>query len=202
MTNNELEVSEELWQIALSVVAEFLLANRSCKEYELIQHLQQNIAYTWSQDVLLSLFQKHFIVRHCVFKLNRTWPQDKGLCIRMTPVDIIVELRGAPGVEQLPGEVSASLEAFYFDKKRFYDTKAEEVAELIADFWKRYDAFTQQSEAYQVLGLQEGAEWGEVKQRYRSLAMEAHPDRGGDPQAFARIREAYEQLKLQKGPAP
>jgi len=51
---------------------------------------------------------------------------------------------------------------------------------------------------YQVLGLQPGAEQAAIKQAYRRLSMEHHPDRKpGDATAgatFARISQAYEVL--------
>lgn len=51
------------------------------------------------------------------------------------------------------------------------------------------------SEATAVLGLV--GEWGpsEVKRQYRRLAAVAHPDVGGEAEAFRRVREAYELLE-------
>lgn len=44
-----------------------------------------------------------------------------------------------------------------------------------------------------VLGVKATATKEEIKSRYRVLAKENHPDRGGDPAKFAKISEAYEQ---------
>ncbi len=35
----------------------------------------------------------------------------------------------------------------------------------------------------------------ELKQRYRRLAMQHHPDRGGDPRIFMKLNREYEQIK-------
>lgn len=43
------------------------------------------------------------------------------------------------------------------------------------------------------LGVKATATKDEIKARYRVLAKENHPDRGGDPAKFAKISEAYEQ---------
>jgi DnaJ-class molecular chaperone len=47
---------------------------------------------------------------------------------------------------------------------------------------------------YDVLGLDKGASSGEIKKAYHKLAREHHPDKGGDPEKFKRVQEAYEIL--------
>lgn len=44
---------------------------------------------------------------------------------------------------------------------------------------------------WEVLGLNHGAYTGEVQARFRELAREHHPDRGGDVARFAEITAAY-----------
>lgn len=46
-----------------------------------------------------------------------------------------------------------------------------------------------------VLGLSQGATMKEVKARFRALAHEHHPDKGGDPEIFMELLEAYEKIK-------
>ena len=48
--------------------------------------------------------------------------------------------------------------------------------------------------AWSVLGLAAGASLDEVKRAYRKLALETHPDRGGDAEAFTEVQRAYERL--------
>lgn len=47
---------------------------------------------------------------------------------------------------------------------------------------------------YEELGLSRSATDDEIRQRYKSLAQEHHPDRGGDEEKFKRIKRAYEIL--------
>lgn len=51
------------------------------------------------------------------------------------------------------------------------------------------------AEAYETLGLDPGADLEAVRRAYRERAKETHPDCGGDPEAFIRVREAYERLR-------
>ncbi|HEV7235487.1 MAG TPA: J domain-containing protein, partial [Ktedonobacteraceae bacterium] len=44
-----------------------------------------------------------------------------------------------------------------------------------------------------ILGVESTATKDQIKARYRELAKQNHPDRGGDPVKFAKITEAYEQ---------
>lgn len=47
---------------------------------------------------------------------------------------------------------------------------------------------------YEDLGLSKNATPEEIRKAYRSLARQHHPDKGGDPEQFKKIQEAYEVL--------
>jgi len=47
---------------------------------------------------------------------------------------------------------------------------------------------------YSVLGIDRTAAQDEIKRAYRKLAMRHHPDRGGDPEYFQQIQQAYDTL--------
>ena len=52
-----------------------------------------------------------------------------------------------------------------------------------------------------LLGVSLSATTGQIKRAYRRLALELHPDRGGDPAAFQRLVEAQQVLLAQPFPA-
>lgn len=48
---------------------------------------------------------------------------------------------------------------------------------------------------YTTLGLSPGASQGEIRCAYLTLATKHHPDRGGDPDYFANVTNAYNAIK-------
>jgi len=54
---------------------------------------------------------------------------------------------------------------------------------------------TTKRDYYEVLGVGKSASADEIKKAYRRLAVEHHPDRGGDEVKFKEVSEAYEILK-------
>ena len=45
---------------------------------------------------------------------------------------------------------------------------------------------------YNTIGVNETATQDEIKKAYRKLAIEHHPDKGGDENKFKKISEAYD----------
>ncbi len=50
-------------------------------------------------------------------------------------------------------------------------------------------------ECFNVLNFTEVPTMDELKKRYRTLAKENHPDRGGDPEKFEQITKAYKEAE-------
>lgn len=55
---------------------------------------------------------------------------------------------------------------------------------------------------HEVLGVPRGASEDEVRRAYKKLALQHHPDRGGDPEKFKELSAAHEQLTEGPGPGP
>ena len=47
---------------------------------------------------------------------------------------------------------------------------------------------------YEILGVTESATQDEIKKAYRKLAVEHHPDKGGNEETFKKISQAYDTL--------
>lgn len=59
---------------------------------------------------------------------------------------------------------------------------------------QRRETLSSESEYYKLLGIDVNASVDDIKKAYRKLAMQTHPDKGGDPEAFKKLNEAYETL--------
>mgnify|MGYP003323485044 CR=1 FL=1 len=51
---------------------------------------------------------------------------------------------------------------------------------------------------YSVLGVEQTASDQDIKSAFRKLAVQYHPDRGGDENKFKEINEAYDKIKTQE----
>merc|ERR1712048_1158089 len=52
--------------------------------------------------------------------------------------------------------------------------------------------------AYAILGVSSGATDSEIKKAYRLIAMQCHPDKGGDKEDFQELHNAYEKIMEQR----
>lgn len=57
---------------------------------------------------------------------------------------------------------------------------------------------------YEILGITQGASDEEIKKAFRKKAVQLHPDKGGDPEEFKKINDAYNNLttKTQQAQGP
>ena len=55
---------------------------------------------------------------------------------------------------------------------------------------------------FETLGVKPGASDEEIKKAYRKAAIQNHPDKGGDPENFKKINDAYNNLTNKKEPFP
>lgn len=67
-------------------------------------------------------------------------------------------------------------------------------AEILDRAFTGFVALPSPEQPWQVLGVQMSATRAEIEQAYRRLAMQHHPDRGGDASEMARINAAREAL--------
>jgi hypothetical protein len=90
-------------------------------------------------------------------------------------------------------EESRALLVAYLDRR---DPSWSEHAQTDADAWRRASSGGKMSEqeAYQILGLEAGANAADIGRAHRTLMKKLHPDQGGSTYLAARINEAKEIL--------
>jgi len=79
------------------------------------------------------------------------------------------------------------------------ESTEEETVEFNAEQTSNDIFVIEPTKEYETLGLDPDATDAEVKTRYRELLKEHHPDMGGDPKNFMKIRKAY--LKIMESRA-
>lgn len=137
------------------------------------------------------LFRAHFLLFHALYELRDRLSSAKqgllqieALCIRRLP--------WSAGDSALT--TADPLRAYYLDWTNLDATTQDDVCELIASFWNRLDRFDNRAQALAELGLEDPVDNETIKLAWRRLAMEHHPDRGGDNERLQAINAAVDCL--------
>ncbi len=165
------------------------------REYDLMTALDQRCVAGFGQTAFvdhLSMFQSHFLLFHSLYVLRDRLHQygEAGLDIHC------LSIRLTPFAEQGNGLLQAHdpLRNYYLDLANIDKTDAEEVEQLLGNFWRRFIAVDERQQALQRLGLSDPIDYIEIKSQYRRLVMKHHPDRGGDHDRLLQINEAMQIL--------
>jgi DnaJ-domain-containing protein 1 len=163
-------------------------------EYALIRALRARGFFTFLPAPPAAphqLFRAHFLLFHALYVLrDKLRAARRGeltiaaLCIRLDAWQ--------PGDSVLAAH--DPLAAYYLDWANLEGTTQEDVNELIASFWKRFSSLDNRSAALAELGLEDPVSDEVIKRAWRRLAMEHHPDRGGDKQRLQAINSAVDHL--------
>jgi len=164
-------------------------------EYELIRILRQTDCQAMPQGSLLeplNLFRAHFLSYHILYRLRERLWTERSAHLVISPLAITLQpyQAGAQAVAE-----HDPLREVYMNLGRLQTTTAEDVWELLGKFWTRFNASEQRRAALNVLGLDDPVDYAAIKRRYRQLAMQYHPDRGGDAEQLQAIHKAMDTLK-------
>jgi len=83
-------------------------------------------------------------------------------------------------------EMNRALDEYILRQMCFKSEIVDEIARLHEDC------------AYAILGVSSDATDGEIKKAYRLIAMQCHPDKGGDKEDFQELNNAYEKIMEQR----
>ena len=65
---------------------------------------------------------------------------------------------------------------------------------MLASFWNKINRYDNRDAALAELGLKDPVDDKTIKQEYRKLVMQHHPDRGGDKDKLQKINDALTSL--------
>lgn len=166
-------------------------------EYALIQHLQDSGVEPFSllgMHKTHELFQAHFMVRHALYRLQQNYHDNRRfhLVIELTKLTRLPwQESSATGISDKPD----ILRQYYLDLNNLLITTPDDVNTLLSSFWQRFLAQDHKVEALRVLGLSVNADFPSIRRRYRQLAQQYHPDKGGNTARFQALQDAMATLE-------
>jgi len=164
-------------------------------EYELILALESSGNPDFNASCLrnnLSLFQTHFFLFHSLYQCHeQLWHSGDGR-IEISPLRIQLLTISNPANTALTAH--NPLRDYYLNIANLNDTDANDVDELLGKFWQRFVRNDERNNALAELELNDPVDWVTIKTQHRRLAMQHHPDRGGDEQRLQAINAAMDVL--------
>lgn len=168
-------------------------------EYQLLKHCEQTGLFdhvTSRGD--LQLFHKHFLLMNALYQLQHRLWQEEHLWLTISALQI--QLQSAAQRYSTTHEPAAQahgpLAEYYLDWTNYQDADEQSVAQLLADFWQQFYHPHARDQALAQLHIEPGtATPALIRRQYQRLALRHHPDRGGNPERFIAIRQAYELLR-------
>ena len=170
-------------------------------EYELINQLKKPPYCFFDEDALadpLILFQTHFILFHALYLLRSDWRQAK--LGELTISALKIQLSGIQASQKgiAPNDPLAD---YYLDWHNLLKTNDDDVEKLLTSFWSKM-AGIESIEVYSSAQINaavadlsfdslDGLNKQALKQQYRKLQHEYHPDKGGTVEQAQRILRAY-----------
>ncbi|MDH3353828.1 MAG: DnaJ domain-containing protein [Chromatiales bacterium] len=166
-------------------------------EYEIFKRLGEHEGFSnIGHQGSLPLFQKHFMIMNGLYQLQQSLWDEEHLALDISPLKIFIARPTTEGDAIHPAIAeSIELRLYYLDWSNLVETTEEDVIALHQNFWDRLNYDEGRNTALATLDLDEGASSTEIRTRYKKLAAEHHPDRGGNRNQFIEIRKAYELLK-------
>jgi len=158
-------------------------------EYDLMQVLKTQGYFDFLSQPALAheLFQAHFFLFHSLYLLSNTLLEQKSylLNIHTLKIQLLPYKAGENALQE-----DAKLKSYYLDFSNLENTSEEDVYDLLASFWNKYNKIDNRTEALAILGLEDPINDAGIKKEYRRLVMKNHPDRGGDVEELQKINDA------------
>ena len=167
----------------------------SYKVHELMAALRQQGAIPrLADDEQLQLFRVNFLIMNALYQLQAELWQE-GWWLVISTLDIRLEPLAKTPEASHAFAIGENMRSYYLDWQVFWQTDRAEVEALLNRFWRAYDGEGLKAEALALFELNEGTSQEAIRRRWRELALQHHPDRGGNAETFIRIRWAWEVLR-------
>lgn len=164
-------------------------------EYALIEALDKQYPSlfpkpNFTEKVLL--FQHHFMLRHCLYRLQTEYAHLGDYCLDIS----LVMLVKRPVTDPKQGlNLHDPLREYYLDLSNMNKESESSIEALLNAFWTQLTHFIAAPEAHKILGLTGNESHQEKQQQYRKLAQRHHPDKGGNTEDFDKIQQAWQSIR-------
>lgn len=135
-----------------------------------------------------ALFCQHFLLFHALYRLRDRLHEKQQACLEISALRICLS-DWQSSEQTLPAEADP-LREFYLDITQLEKISADDVQQMLGHFWLSFHNNECRCEALTVLELDDPVSDADIKQQYRRLAMQHHPDRGGDDATLQKINAA------------
>ena len=167
----------------------------SYKVHELMAALRQQGAIPQlADDEQLQLFRVNFLLMNALYQLQAEL-YEEGWWLVISTLDIRLEPLAKTPEASHAFAIGENLRSYYLDWQVFWQTDREEVEALLGSFWRACERDEHRAEALTLFALPTGAQPDAIRRRWRELALQHHPDRGGNAETFIRIRWAWQCLR-------
>ncbi|MCA1767011.1 MAG: DnaJ domain-containing protein [Idiomarina sp.] len=192
---------EEDIEILTQILSENLEAKPHWTELQLIESLQSPPYEFFDKEALrdpLTLFQTHFLLFHCLYKLRERWRMQERseLFIHTLNIECQPWRRGQSAVAE-----NDPLADYYLDLNQLTTTSEADVESMLDDFWRRMGHSSCKAksdmpaaEAWQLLEAEPPVTKAFIKRQYRKLVHKYHPDKGGSVAKMQRVQKAYHRV--------
>ena len=141
----------------------------------------------------IDLFHAHFLAMNALYRLQE-FDLRSGFSLRIEATRI-EWVRNSHQEQSLVQTADHALRSYYLNWDHFSGATDDTVDQLLDSFWRRFLAQDKKHQALELMELEASVSMDQIKRRYRQLAMQLHPDRGGSDEKLAEINWAYETLK-------
>lgn len=162
-------------------------------EYDLMKILKSQGYFDFLSEPSLphELFHAHFFLFHSLYLLHDVYLEKKQhfLNIHTLNIQLLPYMQGKNNLQEVD-----KLREYYLDFSHLEKTSEDDVYEMLASFWNKFNNIDNREAALAELGLKDPIDDKTIKEKYRKLVMQHHPDRGGDNEKLQSINEAINVL--------
>lgn len=172
-------------------------------EFELIKALTELDPPFFRVDALksnLNLFQTHFLLFNSLYLLDKYGREQKVFYIDISALHIQLRTYSDNQSAQVAPSQDSGLASYYLDITNLKTTTADDVENLLNQFWQQYIRHKISTEeeiqaSLQYFNYQKIPDRAQLKQDYRKLSNRTHPDKGGNQSEFEQLVQHYQTIK-------